>query len=305
MKKLLFFVIGVLLIFSLVACAEPSVPDAPNGDTVVPSVSGKNPTDEKPNENVPAEDDLLKHEHTPLDAVMENTVVPDCTNTGSYDSVVYCSECHEQISRESVTLPMADHSFVDAPLALVILVDCSASMEGENLSRAIEIAKTCLDVLTDRDFVAVLPLSDRLPEPFSLTRAANRETVLASFDSLVASGRSVFSPLLELSGHVLSEFDEAPRKHILLITDGAPADIEQSTFGMKQNVEKGIGISIFDIWGRPADALQFQRMLAESDTFGLAYYHKAGEAEDSATLLSQFTTLLACEVCGAIKDREE
>ena len=51
------------------------------------------------------------HEHTPAEAVSENVVQPTCTSAGSYDKVVYCSECNEEISRETITVPALGHDF--------------------------------------------------------------------------------------------------------------------------------------------------------------------------------------------------
>ena len=53
------------------------------------------------------------HEHTPAEAVRENVNEATCTDAGSYDSVVYCSDCGEEISRETVTVDALGHDFVD------------------------------------------------------------------------------------------------------------------------------------------------------------------------------------------------
>ncbi|GEM_PF-5706932 len=47
--------------------------------------------------------------HTPAAAVKENEVAATCTTAGSYDSVVYCSVCEEEISRETVNVPATGH----------------------------------------------------------------------------------------------------------------------------------------------------------------------------------------------------
>ena len=57
-----------------------------------------------------------EHEHTPGNPVVENNVEPSCTAAGSYDNVVYCTECGEELSRETVTVPALGH----APLAAVV-----------------------------------------------------------------------------------------------------------------------------------------------------------------------------------------
>ena len=46
--------------------------------------------------------------HTPANPVREN-IVPACTQDGSYDSVTYCSVCHQELSRETIVVPMIGH----------------------------------------------------------------------------------------------------------------------------------------------------------------------------------------------------
>ena len=43
--------------------------------------------------------------HTPLDPVRENEVPATCKDKGSYDEVVYCGVCGEELSRENKTIP--------------------------------------------------------------------------------------------------------------------------------------------------------------------------------------------------------
>ncbi len=51
------------------------------------------------------------HVHSPASAVIENEVKATCTTDGSHESVVYCSSCGEEISREKVTTPKLGHSY--------------------------------------------------------------------------------------------------------------------------------------------------------------------------------------------------
>ena len=50
--------------------------------------------------------------HNNAEPVEENRVESTCTETGSYDLVVYCSVCEKELSRETKTLPLANHSYV-------------------------------------------------------------------------------------------------------------------------------------------------------------------------------------------------
>ena len=49
------------------------------------------------------------HTHTAADPVCENEVEATCEGAGSYDEVVYCADCGEELSRETVTIPATDH----------------------------------------------------------------------------------------------------------------------------------------------------------------------------------------------------
>ena len=55
--------------------------------------------------------------HSPASAVIENNVAPTCTTAGSYDSVVYCSVCDAELSREAKTVTATGHNHVPAVTA--------------------------------------------------------------------------------------------------------------------------------------------------------------------------------------------
>lgn len=49
--------------------------------------------------------------HTDAEAVKENEVSATCTTDGSYDMVVYCSVCGEELSSKTTTVPATDHDW--------------------------------------------------------------------------------------------------------------------------------------------------------------------------------------------------
>ena len=51
--------------------------------------------------------------HTEAEAVEENRVESTCTTAGHYDSVVYCSKCREELSRNTINLELAAHQYSD------------------------------------------------------------------------------------------------------------------------------------------------------------------------------------------------
>ena len=48
--------------------------------------------------------------HAPAEAVRENETAATCSGGGYYDSVIYCSRCGEELSRETVTIEATGHS---------------------------------------------------------------------------------------------------------------------------------------------------------------------------------------------------
>ena len=48
--------------------------------------------------------------HTSGTAVKENSVEPNCTENGSYDSVVYCTVCNTEVSRQTITVNALGHT---------------------------------------------------------------------------------------------------------------------------------------------------------------------------------------------------
>ncbi len=50
------------------------------------------------------------HTHTPGEPVQENVVPASCKEEGSYDEVIYCTECGEEISREAKTIDKLAHT---------------------------------------------------------------------------------------------------------------------------------------------------------------------------------------------------
>ena len=58
--------------------------------------------------------DIVAAGHKPAAAVKENVVASTCVKAGGYDSVVYCSVCGEELSREWVDSALADHKYGNA-----------------------------------------------------------------------------------------------------------------------------------------------------------------------------------------------
>ena len=58
-----------------------------------------------------------EHTHTAGEPTQENVVPATCTTDGSYDEVIKCTECGEEMSRTHKTIPAPGHKFVDTVVA--------------------------------------------------------------------------------------------------------------------------------------------------------------------------------------------
>ena len=86
--------------------------------------------------------------HKESEAVVENNVLPTCILNGSYDSVVYCSVCKEELSCEKVVVEALGHTEV---IDAAILPTCTLTglTEGKHCS-------VCNEVLITQTVVPVL-----------------------------------------------------------------------------------------------------------------------------------------------------
>ena len=83
--------------------------------------------------------------HTEKDAVVENKKASSCTAEGSYDSVIYCAVCDEEIKRETKKIEMLPHSEVILP-AIEATCTMSGATEGKYCS-------VCQNVLVEQTFI--------------------------------------------------------------------------------------------------------------------------------------------------------
>ncbi len=95
-----------------------------------PTEPAPTPTEPAPTPTEPAP---TTHVHNPAAAVAENVVPASCTAEGSYDEVVYCLDCGEEISRTHKTIEKTAHNLTYVPVV-------AATTEAEGVKAHYECA---------------------------------------------------------------------------------------------------------------------------------------------------------------------
>mgnify|MGYP003289775087 CR=1 FL=1 len=109
------------------------------------------------NEVLVAQETVNALGHTNGAAVIENNVEATCTADGSYDTVIYCTVCNEELSREKITVDALGHTeVIDAAKEAT----CTATglTEGKHCSvcNAVLVAQTVVDALGHTNGAAVI-----------------------------------------------------------------------------------------------------------------------------------------------------
>ncbi len=95
-----------------------------------------------------------KSGHTKGEAVIENEKEATCVAAGSYDEVVYCSVCGEELSRETVTAAAAGHAFGEptynwADDNSTVTAKAVCSVCGEELTETVNTTYEVINEATD------------------------------------------------------------------------------------------------------------------------------------------------------------
>lgn len=149
-----------------------------------------------------------------------------------------------------------------APVGVIIVVDTSGSMmgspyEGSKLYWAMQGAQSCLDALTERDYVGIMTLADDYTEELTLTPRTQRDKILsiiasmeeAARDGTIETGGTIFSAAMQRAGKALAARSDIEKKHIIIVTDGEPSgdDKEYYQYWAEENAKMDVTMSIVGI----------------------------------------------------------
>ena len=147
------------------------------------------------------------------------------------------------------------------PVGVFVIIDTSGSMGGNDeygkskLDWAIAGAESCLESLTDRDYLGVMTLASTHGEVLDLTACTQREFIKAQIKSIQESnGGTIFTDAIIAAAEKLQTLDNVARRHIVIVSDGAVPESEKQTYpkyisGYYQN--SGVTLSVVGVDMKP------------------------------------------------------
>lgn len=104
-------------------------------------------------------------------------------------------------------------------LGMALVIDRSGSMDGDKLEMARTAARSAVDLLGNRDQVAVVAFSDQTFVISEMQSAGNKGKISDEIASLQSGGGTNMYPAMETAFQMLNS-TSAKLKHVILLTDG-------------------------------------------------------------------------------------
>ncbi len=201
----------------------------------------------------------------------EGNVIPHAYNRADVDDSIYFKQM----------LPVLTEDYTP-PVAVMIIIDTSSSMgsgAGSNLAAALDGARNCVDLLSDRDYCGVVSFTTITNTVSSILPVAKRQEIYNAINALEAGdtgGGTTYPDAISLAGVALKQVN-VERKHIVFISDGQPGDSQEDYLqAIQNNAEEGITLSTLGINLSGSGASVMQSMATAG---GGAYYNAASASE--------------------------
>lgn len=154
------------------------------------------------------------------------------------------------------------------PLAVMVLLDGSGSMQsvqGADGTTKFEGAKqgivSALGAFSGRDYVGLMTLSETYDTVLPLTSAAQSEMIgKAVADAAPSGAATLFSGALAAAGQALAAETRVSKRHIVLITDGRPAEGDYLAEAERLYRDYGITLSVFGIGTSGSEEASLQEL---------------------------------------------
>jgi len=128
-------------------------------------------------------------------------------------------------------------------VALMLVLDCSSSMNRSLLSIAKQGAIKCVEAMTDNDYVGIISFNTtaRLRSEIIQATDTNKDTLTRTISALVTGRGTYYVEALELAHEELLK-STAEKRHVIFLSDGEPTD-RGYIQAVERMAEDGISVS--------------------------------------------------------------
>ena len=184
---------------------------------------------------------ILPHEHDPGAPVVENEVPASCTAAGGYDTVVYCTVCGQELSRESTVLPALGHDYV------ATVTPPTETQQGYTTHVCSRCGDTYVDDYTD-------PLGSEFPVHFSVPAGVTKPADMVSNTNTGITLPTVEGPEgYSFLGWVTEDYDNVETLPATILTGTYIAPQEITLKALFTYTEAGTGVVYELLTAAPAD----------------------------------------------------
>ncbi len=181
------------------------------------------------------------------------------------------------------------------PVGVVFIIDRSGSMGSEDTSSGmskLELAKVatinCVErsLSRDRDYVGIMTLDDDYYEDVELLPLTQISLIRNSVYEIEIGGGTIFTGALDRAGAALKALSAVERKHIVLVTDGQPAD-QLDSYGAvisRHYNESGITCSIVSIGGSSSTNAD---MKTAAEEYGHGKYYQVWDVDTLPSIMKE------------------
>ncbi len=177
-----------------------------------------------------------------------------------------------------ITMEVEEQESAEA-IALLLLIDNSASMEGTAISMAKHGAIKSINSLNQNDYVGVITFSTDFEVLSELTSMEHKSEVIAAVSGLGTIMGTMYGGALQEAHDQLTAFDKAEKKHVIFLSDGNPSDTGFEAI-IQEMAEQNITTSTIAV-GKSVSAARMEKM-AET---GGGHFYKVTSAHELPSIM--------------------
>ena len=136
------------------------------------------------------------------------------------------------------------------PVGVMVIIDVSGSMTSDGAEGQTKLwwaqqgAISCLDALTERDYIGIMTLDETYSSVLGLTSVTREETIRKAIYSIQEGTATNYTNAISRAGEALVANQDVSKRHIIIVTDGMPGDSEDDYLAEVRRHYQNNGITV-------------------------------------------------------------